>query len=92
LGGAGGYIEMSLYKPLLIYKIAHSMTIVTGGSTSLRKFPVDGTRPNLKKIKEYVERSLMLMTALSSVIAYDRASKITHYATTAIRPKPLRGR
>jgi fumarate hydratase class II len=41
---------------------------------------VEGTKPNLKKINEYVERSLMLVTALSPVIGYDKASKIAHYA------------
>jgi fumarate hydratase class II len=41
---------------------------------------VEGTKPNLKKINEYVEHSLMLVTALSPVIGYDKASKIAHYA------------
>jgi fumarate hydratase, class II len=41
---------------------------------------VEGTRPNLKKIAEYVERSLMLVTALAPVIGYDKASKIAHHA------------
>ena len=45
-----------------------------------RRFLVEGTKPNLKKIKEYVDRSLMLVTALSPVIGYDKASKIAHYA------------
>jgi hypothetical protein len=40
--------------------------------TNFRKFLVEGTKPNLKKIKEYVERSLMLVTALSPVIGYDK--------------------
>ncbi|HEY1861840.1 MAG TPA: class II fumarate hydratase, partial [Gemmataceae bacterium] len=40
----------------------------------------EGTKPNLKKIKEYVDRSLMLVTALSPVIGYDKASRIAHYA------------
>ena len=41
---------------------------------------IEGTKPNRKKIQEYVERSLMLVTALSPVIGYDKASKIAHYA------------
>jgi fumarate hydratase, class II len=79
-GGAGGYLEMNVYKPLIIFNIAHSVTIMTDGCTNFRKFLVDGTKPNLKKIKEYVDRSLMLVTALSPVIGYDKASKIAHYA------------
>jgi len=53
---------------------------MTHGCTNFRKFLVEGTKPNVKKIKEYVDRSLMLVTALSPVIGFDRASKIAHYA------------
>ncbi len=79
-GGAGGYLEMNVYKPLMIFNITHSITILTDGCTNFRKFLVEGTKPNLKKIHEYVERSLMLVTALSPVIGYDKASRIAHYA------------
>ena len=79
-GGGSGYLEMNVYKPLIIFNIMHSITIMTDGCTNFRKFLVQGTKPNLKKIKEYVDRSLMLVTALSPVIGYDKASKIAHYA------------
>ena len=79
-GGAGGYLEMNVYKPLIIFNINHSITILADGCTNFRKFLVEGTKPNRKKIEEYVERSLMLVTALSPVIGYDKASKIAHYA------------
>jgi fumarate hydratase, class II len=79
-GGAGGYLEMNVYKPLMISNITHSITIMTDGSTNFRKFLVEGTKPNLKKIKTDVERSLMLVTALAPVIGYDKASQIAHYA------------
>ena len=79
-GGAGGYLEMNVYKPLIIFNVTHCITILTDGCSNFRKFLVEGTKPNLKKIKEYVDRSLMLVTALSPVIGYDKASKIAHYA------------
>jgi fumarate hydratase class II len=79
-GGAGGYLEMNVYKPLMIYNIAHSIAIMADGSTNFRKFLIEGTRPNRKKIAQYVDESLMLVTALSPVIGYDKASKIAHYA------------
>jgi fumarate hydratase, class II len=79
-GGAGGYLEMNVYKPLIIFNVSHSITILTDGCTNFRKFLVEGTKPNEKKIKEYVDRSLMLVTALAPVIGYDKASKIAHYA------------
>jgi fumarate hydratase class II len=79
-GGAGGYLEMNVYKPLIIFNVTHSITLMTDGCVNFRKFLIEGTKPNLKKIAEYVERSLMLVTALSPVIGYDKASKIAHYA------------
>ena len=79
-GGAGGYLEMNVYKPLIIFNITRSTTIMNDGCVNFRRFLIEGTKPNEKKIKEYVERSLMLVTALSPVIGYDKASKIAHYA------------
>jgi fumarate hydratase class II len=79
-GGAGGYLEMNVYKPLMIANVTQSITLFTDGCTNFRKFLIEGTRPNRKKIEEYVERSLMLVTALAPVIGYDKASKIAHYA------------
>jgi fumarate hydratase class II len=79
-GGASGYLEMNVYKPLIIFNLMHSITILAGGCTNFRKFLIEGTEPNLKKIKEYVDRSLMLVTALTPVIGYDKASKIAHHA------------
>jgi fumarate hydratase class II len=79
-GGAGGYLEMNVYKPLIIRNITQSITILADACTNFRKFLIEGTRPNLKKIREYVSRSLMLVTALSPVIGYDKASKLAHYA------------
>jgi len=79
-GGASGYLEMNVYKPLIIYNITHSITLMTDSCTNFRKYLVEGTEPNRKRIAKYVEESLMLVTALSPVIGYDKASKIAHYA------------
>jgi fumarate hydratase class II len=64
----------------MIFNLTHSLTLMTDGCTNFRKFLVEGTQPNRKKIAEYVERSLMLVTALAPVIGYDKASKIAHHA------------
>jgi fumarate hydratase class II len=79
-GGAGGYLEMNVYKPLIISNVTHSITILSDGCTNFRKFLVERTKPNLKKINRDVESSLMLVTALSPIIGYDKASQIAHYA------------
>ncbi|HTP24847.1 MAG TPA: class II fumarate hydratase, partial [Anaeromyxobacteraceae bacterium] len=80
LGGAGGLLEMNVYKPLMIHGVTHSITLLADGCANFCKYLVEGTRPNLKRIAEHVERSLMLVTALSPVIGYDKASEIAHYA------------
>ena len=80
LGGASGYLEMNVYKPLMIDNIMNSIRIMTDGCVNFRKFLVEGTEPNLAQIKRYVDRSLMLVTALSPVIGYDKASQTAHYA------------
>jgi len=79
-GGAGGYLEMNVYKPVMIANVAQSVTLLSDGCTNFRKFLVEGTKPNRKKIAEYVHHSLMLVTALAPVIGYDKASAIAHFA------------
>ena len=79
-GGAGGYLEMNVYKPLMIANITESIRLLADGCGNFRKFLVEGTQPNQRKIAEYVERSLMLVTALAPVIGYDKASRIAHHA------------
>jgi fumarate hydratase class II len=80
IGGASGYLEMNVYKPLLIFNIAKSIRLMTDGCTNFRKFLVEGIEPDVKQIRSFVERSLMLVTALAPVIGYDKASQIAHYA------------
>lgn len=60
--------------------VVQSITLLGDGCTNFRRFLVEGTQPNPKKIAEYVERSLMLVTALVPVIGDDKASKIAHHA------------
>jgi fumarate hydratase class II len=80
LGGGGGYLEMNVYKPLIIHNIMHSVRIMADGCRNFRLFLVEGTEANKKQIDNFLERSLMLVTALSPVIGYDKASKVAHYA------------
>lgn len=79
-GGASGYLEMNVYKTVIIHNVMHSLRILTDGCTNFRKFLVEGTRPNLKKIKSYVDNSLMLVTALTPVIGYDKAAELANFA------------
>jgi fumarate hydratase class II len=79
-GGASGYLEMNVYKPLMIASVMQSIGILSDGCTNFRKYLIEGTQPNHKKIGEYLQRSLMLVTALSPVIGYDKAAAIAHDA------------
>ncbi|KTD24288.1 fumarate hydratase [Legionella maceachernii] len=79
-GGAGGYLEMNVYKPLIIFNITKSIRVLTDTMKNFHEFLVEGMQLNEKKIASYVERSLMLVTALSPIIGYDKASQIAHYA------------
>lgn len=80
MSNASGYLQMNVYKPLIINNMAQNIRILSDGMNNFTKFLVEGTSLNLPKIKNYVDSSLMLVTALSPEIGYDKASKIAHYA------------
>ncbi len=80
MGGIGGYLEMNAYKPLMIHNLLQSIAIMADGCQNFSKFLVEGMEPNEKQIKYFLDRSLMLVTALSPLIGYDKASQVAHYA------------
>ena len=67
-------------RPIIINNFLHSARVLGDACDKLRHFSVEGTRLNRKRIDEMVGRSLMLVTALSPVIGYDKASAIAHMA------------
>jgi fumarate hydratase, class II len=80
MGGGGGYLEMNVYKPLIIFNVMKSIRLLQDGCHSFRVFLIEGTEPNKKQIDYFLQRSLMLVTALSPIIGYDKASQVAHYA------------
>jgi fumarate hydratase class II len=80
IAGAAGYLEMNVYKPMLAFNIIQSIRMLSDSCINFTKFLLQGTKPNKKKIDEYLHQSLMLVTALSPMIGYDKASQIAHYA------------
>ena len=78
--GASGYLEMNVYKPMIIFNILQSVHMLADSCSNFTDFLVEGMIPNRKRIQHYVDQSLMLVTALSPVIGYDKASKIAHHA------------
>jgi fumarate hydratase class II len=80
LGGSGGYLQMNVYKTLIIFNIMKSIRLLHDGCNNFREFLIEGMTPNRKQIDYFLNRSLMLVTALSPVIGYDKASQVAHYA------------
>ena len=78
--GSQGNFELNAMRPIIINNLLHSARILGDACEKLRRFSVEGTRLNRQRIDEMVGRSLMLVTALSPVIGYDKASAIAHKA------------
>ncbi|MBO0822004.1 MAG: class II fumarate hydratase, partial [Nocardiopsaceae bacterium] len=77
---SAGNLELNTMRPLIISNFLHSARILAGAAKAFREFCVAGAELNAGRIAEHVDRSLMLVTALSPVIGYDRAAEIAHKA------------
>ncbi|MBS0654670.1 MAG: class II fumarate hydratase, partial [Verrucomicrobia bacterium] len=80
--GSQGNFELNAMRPIVINNFLHSARILTDGCEKFRLYCVEGTELNRERIEEYVKRSLMLVTALSPVIGYDKAAHIAKKALT----------
>ncbi len=78
--GSQGNFELNAMRPLIINNFLHSARILADGCEKFRMYSVEGTKLNKKNIQEYVRNSLMLVTALSPVIGYEKASEIARAA------------
>jgi fumarate hydratase class II len=92
-GGSQGHFELNVYKPLLAYCMMHSIRLLTDVSRSFTEHCVEGIRADEKRIRELMERSLMLVTALAPKIGYDNAAKVAkaaHANGTTLKEEALR--
>jgi fumarate hydratase class II len=80
LAGAGGYLELNVYKPLMIFNVMQSIRLLADSCHNFAYYLVVGLKPNKEQIEAHLRRSLMLVTALAPVIGYDRAARIAHLA------------
>jgi fumarate hydratase class II len=78
--GSQGNFELNAMRPIIINNFLHSATILGDACEKLRQYCIEGTALHREQIDQYVDRSLMLVTALSPVIGYDKASTIAHRA------------
>jgi len=78
--GSQGNFELNAMRPIIINNVLHSARILGDACEKLRQFSIEGIRLDTERISKYVNESLMLVTALSPVIGYDKASAIAHKA------------
>ena len=80
VGGLQGHLELNVFKPMIGAAVIRSIELLSVGMDSFARRCVEGIVPNEDRIAELVERSLMLVTALTPAIGYDGAAKIAKYA------------
>jgi len=78
--GSQGNFELNVFKPVIIFNFLNSVRLLADACRSFREHAVEGLTANPEKLKEYVDRCLMLVTALNPVIGYDNAAKIAKLA------------
>ena len=78
--GTQGNFELNVYKPVMIYNLVQSIRLLSDSCRSMTKNCISGIKVNKKKVEEYIEKSLMLVTALNQIIGYDKASEIAKKA------------
>ncbi len=80
VGAASGHFELNVFKPLVIHNFLQSARLLADGCRSFEEHCARGIQPNAPRIQELLERSLMLVTALSPHIGYDKAAQIAKKA------------
>src|ERR1700704_3620585 len=93
VAGSQGHFELNVYKPVLAYCMMHSIQLLADVARSFTKHCVEGIRADEKRIRDLMERSLMLVTALAPRIGYDNAAKVAktaHARGTTLKEEALR--
>jgi len=80
MAGSHGHFELNVFKPLIIHNILQSIHIMSDSSKSFAKYCISGLKADKKRIKELLDNSLMLVTALTPHVGYDNAAKIAKKA------------
>ena len=80
IAGSGGFLELNVFKPVMIYNLLQSVRLLGDACRSFADNCVSGIEPDRNRIAELVNRSLMLVTALNPTIGYDNAAKVAKKA------------
>ena len=92
VAGSQGNFELNVYKPVMVANVLHSTRILADSCRNFCEFCVVGLQPVRERIEEFVNRSLMLVTALSPIIGYDKAAEIAkkaHHEGTTLKEAAL---
>ena len=93
VAGSQGHFELNVYKPVLAYCMMHSIQLLADVARSFTEHCVEGIRADEKRIRELMERSLMLVTALAPKIGYDNAAKVAksaHHNGTTLKEEAVK--
>jgi len=93
VAGSQGHFELNVYKPVLAYCMMHSIELLADVARSFTEHCVEGIRADEKRIRDLMERSLMLVTALAPKIGYDNAAKVAksaHAGGTTLKEEAVR--
>ncbi len=80
MAGSRGNLELNVAKPVIIHNIMHSLRLISEASATFTRFCVEGLEPNETRIRQHLENSLMLVTALNPLIGYDKAAEVAKKA------------
>ena len=80
VGGMNGHFELNVFKPVMIYNLLNSAHLIADSAISFKVNCIEGLEPNYERIKEHLDNSLMLVTALNTKIGYDKAAEIAKKA------------
>jgi fumarate hydratase class II len=92
IGGASGNFELNVFKPLIIHNVLQTIRLLADGMASFDEHCARGIEPDRERIAQLVERSLMLVTALSPHIGYDKSAEIAkraHHEGTTLKVAAL---
>jgi fumarate hydratase, class II len=93
IAGSQGHFELNVYKPVMAYNMLHSIQLLADVARSFTSNCIDGIRADEKRIRDLMERSLMLVTALAPKIGYDNAAKVAktaHARGTTLKEEAVR--
>jgi fumarate hydratase class II len=92
IAGSQGNFELNVFKPLMIRNLLHSTRLLADACRTFREFCVEGLEPDRERIEAFVGASLMLVTALTPTIGYDKAAEIAkkaHHEGTSLKEAAL---